>query len=188
MILRLNPDIVFVGEIRDAETAKIAIQASLTGHLVISTVHGRNSIGALYRMMDLGVDKYMLNYALRAIVSQRLLRRVCDHCKEEYHPSPEELEAYKVERGSNTPLGQVWHGKGCEWCHNSRYKGRVGIYELLEMNEDARELVFSGVDEAQFRAELVRKGYKGINQEGVRLVEEGITSLREYLRTMYDAR
>src|SRR3989338_6464909 len=122
-VLRLNPDVIFVGEIRDAATAKIAIQASLTGHLVISTIHGRNSVGALFRLLDLGVDKYLLSYALRAILSQRLMRRVCEKCREPYQPTAEEVELYREEKGALP--GQVWHGRGCEWCHNTRYKGRV---------------------------------------------------------------
>jgi type II secretory ATPase GspE/PulE/Tfp pilus assembly ATPase PilB-like protein len=186
MILRLNPDIVFVGEIRDVQTAQIAVQASLTGHLVISTIHGRNSVGALYRLMDLGVDKYMLNYALRAILSQRLMRRVCDHCKEVYNPTPEEMELFEKEKGGG--MAQAWHGKGCEWCHNSRYRGRVGIYELLEMGDEVRKLVFAGSGETEFRRKMAEVGFEGMNKEGVRLVEGGTTSLREFLRTMYDAR
>jgi type IV pilus assembly protein PilB len=186
MVLRLNPDVVFVGEIRDAETAKIAIQASLTGHLVISTIHGRNSVGALFRLLDLGVDKYLLNYALRAILSQRLMRRVCEKCREPYQPTAEEVELYRQEKGALP--GAVWHGKGCEWCHNTRYKGRAGIFELLEMSDDVRKLAFANATETDFRQRMKEKGFEGMNVEGVRLVEEGVTSLREFLRTMYDAR
>ncbi len=186
MILRLNPDIVFVGEIRDAETAKIAIQASLTGHLVISTIHGRNSVGALYRLMDLGVDKYMLNYALRAILSQRLMRRVCERCRETYTPTAEEIRIYSEEKGSG-PVGLV-HGRGCEYCNNSKYRGRVGIYELLEMDDDIRKLVISGASETEFRSEMVQRGFVGMDKEGIRLVDEGVTSIREFVRTMYDAK
>ncbi len=186
MLLRLNPDIVFVGEIRDAETAKIAIQASLTGHLVISTIHGRNSVGALYRLMDLGVDKYMLNYALRAIMSQRLMRRVCEKCREEYKPTAEEVGFYVAEKG--VAPGRLVHGGGCDWCHKTRYQGRVGIYELLEVNDDVRKLVFSGAGETVFREEMAKKGFTGMDSEGVRLVDEGVTSIREFVRTLHDAR
>lgn len=186
MILRLNPDVVFVGEIRDSETAKIAIQASLTGHLVISTVHARNSVGALYRLLDLGIDRYMVNYALRAVMSQRLIRRVCDHCKEEYSPTADEVQVYVREKGQAP--GSLVHGRGCEMCNKSHYKGRVGIYELLEMEDNVRQLVTSGSVESAFRDELAKKGFLGMDQEGIRLVDEGVTSLREFIRTMYDAR
>ena len=186
MILRLNPDIVFVGEIRDAETAKIAIQASLTGHLVISTVHARNSVGALYRMIDLGVDRYMLNYALRAVLSQRLMRRVCDHCREEYPPTPPEQAVYVREKGLNP--GRLMQGRGCDLCYQSKYRGRVGIYELIEIGDEIRRLISSGAGETEFKQELDKAGFVGLLQEGLRLVDEGITSLPEFIRTMYDAR
>jgi type IV pilus assembly protein PilB len=186
MILRLNPDVVFVGEIRDVETARTAIQASLTGHLVISTIHGRNSIGGLYRLMDLGVDKYMLNYALRGILSQRLMRRICDNCRGSVAPTESEVKKYLAETGQ-VP-GTVYAGSGCDACNQTKYKGRVGIYELLEMDDEVRKLVFSGAGETEFREEMGKRGFVGMNQEGVGLVAEGVTSLKEYLRTMYDAK
>lgn len=186
LILRLNPDIVFVGEIRDAETAKIAVQASLTGHLVISTIHARNSVGALYRLIDLGVDRYMINYALRAIVSQRLMRRICEHCREAYEAKPEDIEIYTAEKGM--PPGNLVHGRGCEMCGQTKYRGRVGIYELLEVDDNLRQMITSTAGESEFRSQLAGRGFVGMDQEGLRLVDEGITSLREYIRTMYDAR
>lgn len=186
MVLRLNPDVVFVGEIRDMETAKIAIQAALTGHLVISTIHSRDSIGALYRLVDLGIDRYMLNYALRAILSQRLMRRICEHCKQEYHPSEEEMAMFEREKGNEST--KFWHGAGCEWCSKTHYKGRVGIFELLEMNEAARNSVASGVGEVELRKKFEENGYVGMDRQGIKLVEDGVTSLSEFLRTMYDAR
>ncbi|MBI2008603.1 type II/IV secretion system protein [Candidatus Amesbacteria bacterium] len=186
MVLRMNPDIVFVGEIRDSETAKIAVQASLTGHLVVSTVHARNSVGALFRMLDLGVDRYMVNYALRAIVSQRLMRRVCENCKEEYHMLPEESAFYEREAGRLPGVTTV--GKKCDACQQTGYKGRVGIFELLEMDDELRGLVISRSGETQFREALVKRGDKGMNEEGVDLVDSGVTSIREFIRTMEDAR
>ena len=185
-ILRLDPDVVAVGEIRDAETAKTAIQAALTGHLVISTIHSRNSIGALYRLIDLGADKYMINYALRGILAQRLVRKVCEHCKELYTPTAEEVDIYTKEKGQAP--AQLWHGKGCEWCNNTRYHGRVGIYELLEMTDGVRQMVTLGTGESEFRQKLHDQGFVGMARQGLDLVDAGITSLREYIRTMYDAR
>jgi type II secretory ATPase GspE/PulE/Tfp pilus assembly ATPase PilB-like protein len=186
MVLRLNPDVVFVGEIRDSETARIAVAAALTGHLVISTVHARNSVGALYRLIDLGVDRYMINYALRGVLSQRLMRRVCEHCKEEYHPTPEEENVYLSEKGEKP--GTLVHGRGCELCNHSHYRGRVGIYEMLEMEDNVRQLISSGAGETMFWEELKKKGFMGMNKEGIRLVDEGVTSLKEFVRTMYDAK
>ena len=185
-ILRLDPDIVFVGEIRDQETAKIALQASLTGHLVISTIHARNSVGALYRLIDLGVDRFMINYVLRAVLSQRLMRRICEHCKEEYQPQPYEVESYTAETGSAP--GRLMEGRGCDLCNQTRYRGRVGIFELLETDDEIRRLVLSGAQETEFSQELAKGGFAGMNKEGIRLVDEGVTSLSEFIRTMYDAR
>ena len=186
MMLRMNPDIVFVGEIRDAETARIAIQASLTGHLVISTVHARNSVGALFRLLDLGVDRYMANYALRAILSQRLMRRVCETCKKEYEPEETEVGIYERETGREP--GKLYQGRGCEACLEVGYRGRVGVFELLEMDDDLRELVITRAGESQFKEKLVQKGYRGMNEEGAALVDSGVTTIREFIRTTEDAR
>jgi type IV pilus assembly protein PilB len=186
MILRLNPDIVFVGEIRDAETAKIAIQASLTGHLVISTVHSKNSVGALYRLVDLGVERTMINYALRAIVSQRLMRRVCEHCREEYMPEVSEIAIYKAETGREP--GRLLTGRGCEMCNQSGYRGRVGIYELLEMEDQIRKLVLEGAGESEIRKTVEESGFEQMDKEGIKLVDEGATTIKEYIRTLLDAK
>jgi len=186
MILRLNPDIVFVGEIRDAETAKIAVQASLTGHLVISTIHARNCLGALYRLLDLGVDPYMVNYAVRAILSQRLLRRICDHCRAEEAPSPDDKNEYQKETGK-TPT-KLYAGRGCDLCNKSKYHGRIGIFELMELDDKLREMVSKGASEAEMRDKLNASGFVSMPSEGIRLVDAGTTSFAEYLRTMYDAR
>jgi type II secretory ATPase GspE/PulE/Tfp pilus assembly ATPase PilB-like protein len=136
--------------------------------------------------MDLGVDRYLINYALRAIVAQRLLRRVCDSCKETYNPTSEEIEFYTKEKG--TPPGLLVHGRMCETCHMTRYRGRAGIYELLEMDDDIRGLISAGTGETQFQEELAHKGFKSMNQEGLALVDSGVTSVREFIRTVYDAR
>lgn len=185
-ILRLDPDVVFVGEIRDSETARTAIQAALTGHLVISTIHSRNSIGALYRLIDLGVDKYMINYALRAIVAQRLVRRVCDHCKQPYTPLATEVAAFQSETGR--PLSVSMKGIGCEWCNKTGFAGRVGMFELLEMDEVIRKAVSDGVGEQEIRERVKSSGFVSMGSEGGMLVEQGITSLPEFLRTTFDAK
>jgi type II secretory ATPase GspE/PulE/Tfp pilus assembly ATPase PilB-like protein len=185
-ILRLSPDVIFIGEIRDAETARVAIQASLTGHLVISTIHSRTSVGAIYRLLDLGIEKHILNYALRGILSQRLLRKVCDHCKQAYAPTKPEIDFYTKEKGS-PPLALV-HGTKCDFCRETRYSGRVGTYELLEMNDSVRELLLNNPSESEFSDKLKEQGFKNMQQAGLELVDSGITSIREYIRTVYDAR
>ncbi len=185
-ILRLSPDVIFIGEIRDAETARVAIQASLTGHLVISTIHSRTSVGAIYRLLDLGIEKHILNYALRAILSQRLLRKVCEHCHKPYAPTKPELDFYIKEKGS-PPLALV-HGEKCDFCHQTRYSGRVGTYELLEINDLIRDFLLTNPSEVEFSAKIKEQGFKSIQQVGLELVDNGTTSIREYIRTVYDAR
>lgn len=185
-ILRLSPDVIFIGEIRDAETARVAIQASLTGHLVISTIHSRTSVGAIYRLLDLGIERHVLNYALRGILSQRLLRKVCEHCRQPYAPTKSEIDFYAKEKGS-PPLALV-HGTKCDFCRQTRYSGRVGTYELLEMNDSIRDLLLANPSETEFSAKLKDQGFKTMQQAGLELVDSGVTSIREYIRTIYDAR
>ncbi len=186
LILRLNPDTIFIGEIRDKDTAQIAVQAALTGHLVISTVHSRNSVGALYRLLDLGIERNLLNYVVRAVVGQRLMRRNCEHCRVTYQPSAEEISLYQKETGS--PPGQLLMGKKCEFCHMTRFKGRVGVYEILEMDDFVREMVAKSVGETEFRQGLKQEGFVDLNHEGIKLVDQGVVCLPEFIRTMYDAR
>lgn len=185
-ILRLSPDVIFIGEIRDAETARVAIQASLTGHLVISTIHSRTSVGAIYRLLDLGIEKHILNYALRGILSQRLLRKVCEHCRQPYAPTKSETDFYTKEKGS-PPLALA-HGTKCDFCRETRYSGRVGTYELLEMNDAVREILLTNPSEVEFSARLKDQDFKSMQQAGLELVDSGVTSIREYIRTVYDAR
>lgn len=185
-ILRLSPDVIFIGEIRDAETARVAIQASLTGHLVISTIHSRTSVGAIYRLLDLGIEKHILNYALRGILSQRLLRKICERCRQPYAPTKSETDFYTKEKGS-PPLALV-HGTKCDFCRQTRYSGRVGTYELLEMNDNIRDLLLANPSEAEFSTKLKEQGFKNMQQAGLELVDSGVTSIREYIRTVYDAR
>ena len=137
-------------------------------------------------MMDLGVDPYMVNYALRGILAQRLVRRVCDHCNSSYTPTDSERTAYEKETGK--PVGLAQAGSGCDWCRKTGFSGRSGIFELLEISETVRKAVTEGVDEAEFRQRLVGSGFKTMSEEGALLVEQGITSLPEFLRTTYDAR
>src|SRR3990172_3364654 len=186
MLLRLNPDIVFVGEIRDSETAKIAVQASLTGHLVISTVHARNSVGAIYRLLERGVDRDMVNNSVRAILAQRLMRKICVQCKEEYSPDPDEIKVYERERGK--PPGVLARGRGCEVCKNSQYKDRVGIFEMMQMDDGIRELVTRAAGETEFNNQLLERGFETMNDQGWKLVDGGATSLSEYIRIMFDAK
>ena len=144
-ILRLSPDIVLVGEIRDAETAKIAIESALTGQLVLSSAHAEDSVRTLFRLMDLGVQSYFLNSALMGIVSQRLVRRVCDACKKPTQPNERDIDLFNSILGRSPK--QLTKGAGCDACNNLGYKGRIGIYEVLYMSSEVRDMLRTKVNE-----------------------------------------
>ncbi|PID46629.1 MAG: type II secretion system protein GspE [Proteobacteria bacterium] len=177
-ILRQDPDVVMIGEIRDVETAEIAVQASLTGHLVFSTLHTNTAVGAVTRLRDMGVEPYLLSSSLIGVIAQRLVRLLCDDCKVPYRPSESEAAVLGL------PLGHVqkiYRGAGCPVCNQSGYIGRSGIYELIEINDAARGLIHSGASEVEMER-LVRKTSPSIRQDGVRLVLAGKTSIEEVLR------
>ena len=181
-ILRQDPDIICVGEIRDGETAQIAMRAAITGHLVITTIHTEDAVTAIDRLKDMGVEPYLISAGLRGIVSQRLLRRVCDHCKETYTPDPKMLTM----SGINDYPGRVYyHGKGCDVCFNSGYRGRIGAFEILLMNDQLRRCITNGGDKQEFR-ELARtsSNYVPMMENADRLVEQGVTTVEEVCRTI----
>jgi type II secretory ATPase GspE/PulE/Tfp pilus assembly ATPase PilB-like protein len=180
-ILRQDPDIVMIGEIRDAETAKIACQAANTGHMVFSTVHANDTISALYRVIDLGVEPFLLSSALSAILGQRLVRRLCDDCKEKYAPKPEILKqaglpADKVDAFYRPP------GKSdapCPTCGGLGYRGRLGVFELLVITERLRDMIRENAPVSAIRAEARKNGMLYMKEEGLRLVVKGMTSIQE---------
>ena len=187
-ILRQDPDVVMVGEIRDKETAVIACQAANTGHMVFSTVHANETFSALYRMVDLGVEPFMLSSSLSAILGQRLARRLCPDCKVPYKPKPEflkkaNLPASKIENFYRPPNSKEVDGQ-CPTCGGLGFKGRVGVYELLEMNERMRDMIRDNAAIAQIKAEARKNGMLYMREEGLRLVVKGITSVDEMLRVV----
>lgn len=195
--LRHDPDVIMVGEIRDLETAEIAIQASLTGHLVLSTVHTNDSAGALTRLVDMGVEPFLVASSLVGILAQRLLRRLCPHCKEPYVPTAEELqemgvdpdaffagqiESHPVPPGFKTPpRGYVFRPRGCPECLNTGFVGRTGIYELLLMDDDIRAMSMKKIDANQIKKLAISKGMRTLRQDGARKVISGITSFSEVM-------
>ncbi len=195
--LRHDPDVIMVGEIRDLETAEIAIQASLTGHLVLSTVHTNDSAGALTRLVDMGVEPFLVASSLIGILAQRLLRRLCPHCKEPYVPTREELAEMGVdpdrffagtadfhpvpENFRRPPKGHVFRAKGCHHCLNTGYAGRTGIYELLIMDDDVRAMSMKKIDANQIKRLAISKGMRTLRQDGARKVISGITSFSEVM-------
>lgn len=175
-ILRQDPDVVMIGEIRDSETADIAIQASLTGHLVLSTLHTNTAIGAVLRLKDMGVEPFLLASSLEVVMAQRLVRLLCQHCKESYEPVAAERERL------NLPADQaIYRPKGCKTCNQMGYRGRRGIYELIEINEQMRHLIHEEAGEQALIAEA-RKHSEAIGEDGRQLVLAGMTSLEEVLR------
>ena len=179
-ILRLSPDIVFVGEIRDSETAEIAVESGLTGQLVLSTLHAEDSIRALFRLLDLGIEPYLLNSSLMGIVAQRLVRRICMDCKVTYEPAADEIDIFRKVTG-RVPK-ELQKGKGCEKCQHLAYKGRTGIFEVFTMNAKVRELIRSKANEDELRQTLIREGFVTLLRDGLDKAEAGITTVEEVLR------
>jgi len=177
-ILRQDPDVVMVGEIRDLETAEIAVQASLTGHLVLSTLHTNTAVGAVTRLRDMGIEPYLLSSSLVGVLAQRLVRRLCPHCKEAHVASPKESEALGVDP-QHPPT--IYRHIGCEACNHTGYSGRVGIYELVEMDDPLRQLIHDEADELELERHA-RSQSASIRQSGVELVLDGRTSMEEVLR------
>lgn len=177
-ILRQDPDVVMVGEIRDTETAQIAVQASLTGHLVLSTLHTNTAVGAISRLQDMGVEPFLLSSSLSAVIAQRLVRKLCDHCKESYEPddSQQHLVAHL-----NPEKKQFFKAKGCEKCNYQGYRGRMGIYEYIELDDQIRKHIHDGSSE-QAMVEHVRNTYPSIQDDGLLRVLEGVTTFEEVLR------
>ncbi len=184
-ILRQDPDVVMIGEIRDEETAKIACQAANTGHMVFSTVHANDSITALYRLIDLGVEPFMLSTAVSAILAQRLTRRICSQCRQSYVPPPElltelGLPAGKIKEFFRPPAND----KSCPKCGGLGYHGRIGVYELLAINERMKDLIREGAAMSAIRNEARKDGMLYMNEEGIRLVVRGVTSVDEIRRVV----
>lgn len=175
-VLRQDPDVIMIGEIRDTETAQIAIRAAITGHLVLSTLHTNTASGAISRLLDLGVEPFLLNAALRGVLAQRLVRKICSHCKEAISLDPAKLGPYAKR------LKQAFRGRGCEECSLSGYKGRIGIFELAPMTDSVRELVYKRASDQEIEKELRGLGYISIREDGFCKVEEGITTIEEVLR------
>ena len=166
-----------VGEIRDVETVEIAIQASLTGHLVFSTLHTNDAAGALTRLAEMGVEPFLIASSLEAVVAQRLVRKICGHCKVSFTPEKSTLD----ELGLSTD-DVFYRGEGCPQCMDSGYKGRTGIFELLVMDNEIRELVKSGADSVTMKEAAIRKGMATLFEDGLGKVRMGTTTLEEVLR------
>ena len=180
-ILRQDPDKILVGEIRDLETAQIAVQASLTGHLVFSTLHTNDAPSSITRLKDMGVPPFLVTATVEAILAQRLVRRICSQCREEIEPTEEllfQLDLTKEELGERA----MFRGRGCDTCNNTGYKGRVGIFELMIMNDELRELVMSNASNDDLRKAAKSNGMKPLREGGYQFIFDGLTSPEEVIR------
>ncbi|MFQ6131891.1 MAG: type II secretion system ATPase GspE [Armatimonadota bacterium] len=180
-MVRQDPDVIMVGEIRDGETADIAIHASLTGHLVLSTLHTTDAAGAVSRLLDMGVEPYLAASSVIAIMAQRLVRRICPECREEYEPAPNMLQLMDSEVEGEVPRVQ-WRGAGCSACRYTGYQGRCGIFELLTVDERVRSLIMQRAPASQIKAVGVDEGMRTLRQDGWDKVVEGVTTIEEVVR------
>jgi general secretion pathway protein E len=187
-ILRQDPDIIMVGEIRDRETAEIAIQASLTGHLVFSTLHTNDAASAVTRLLDMGVEPFLISSSVLAMMAQRLVRLLCPACRESVQPDPETLrELGLTEEACAQPGGQFYRARGCDACHNTGYRGRTGIYELMVMDDTIRTLVMQQANANMIKATALQHGMRTLLQDGARKVLQGITTAAEVLRVTQES-
>ena len=180
-ILRQDPDKILVGEIRDLETAEIAIQASLTGHLVFSTLHTNDAPSTITRLKNMGVPAFLITATLEAILAQRLVRRICSKCKEETNVTPEMLGELEM-KGEQLAGKQIFKGRGCDHCNNTGYRGRVGLYEILSVNDEIRDLIIDGASTEVLREAACRNGMIPLREAGLERVYEGYTTIEEVMR------
>jgi len=179
--LRQDPDIILVGEIRDLETAQIAVQASLTGHLVFSTLHTNDAPSSVARLLDLGMEPFLVTATVEAIVGQRLVRRICRNCREPFAPTEEmlmELNLTKEDLGDR----QLYFGRGCDYCNNTGYRGRIAIYEIMVMEDSIRELIMRRASSNLLRAEARKLGMRTLRESGLLAIYDGVTTIEEVVK------
>ncbi len=179
-ILRQDPDVIMVGEIRDAETAQIAIHASLTGHLVFSTLHTNDSSGAITRLLDMEIEPFLITSSVAAIIAQRLIRLICPSCRYSYQPTSEEFEKLGLKREDRSLL--FYRGEGCSNCMQTGYRGRSGIYEILLLDDALKEMIVSKADASQIKMKAISRGMVTLREDGARRVMDGMTTTEEVLR------
>lgn len=185
-ILRQDPDIILVGEIRDVDTARIAVQSALTGHFVLSSLHATEAVSALYRLLDMGIEAFLIASSVTAVVAQRLVRRSCTSCLEPYQPSPDEL-AFLDAFGGKEPIGGFRHGTGCHFCSHTGYLERIGVYEMLVVTDEVRELIVDRAPHDQMRKLARNQGMRTLQEQAAQLVTLGTTTASEVMRSIYVA-
>jgi type IV pilus assembly protein PilB len=180
-MLRQDPDVILVGEIRDKETAEIAVQASLTGHLVFSTLHTNDAPSAIARLLDLGLEPFLVTATLEGILAQRLVRKLCLHCKTEYTPSLEQLMELEL-RPEDVKGRTFYYGKGCANCNNTGYRGRTGLYEIMLLDDEMRDMIVQHASTQVLRNEARKRGMRTLRQSGLIAIYDGITTIEEVVR------
>jgi type IV pilus assembly protein PilB len=179
-LLRQDPDIIMVGEVRDEETARIAVQASLTGHLVLSTLHTNDAPSSVTRLINIGIEPFLIAASVNAILAQRLVRRICNNCRKPLGDVSERVAAYLEKYGVNT--SRIFQGAGCQKCRDTGYKGRIGVYELLEVDEQLRDVITGGPTLTELRRHAIENGMRPLRKDGLMKVEEGLTTVEELMR------
>jgi type IV pilus assembly protein PilB len=182
-ILRQDPDVILVGEIRDVETARIAVQSALTGHFVLSSLHGNDSVSALHRFLDMGIESFLIASSVIAIVGQRLVRRICPSCKTSYSPTKEELAFY--EESGGPPKTDFVIGAGCNYCGHTGYLDRIGVYELLQMTPEIKRLIVGWATQDELRRQAQKQGMRSLRDEALNLVVQDTTTISEVIRSIY---
>jgi len=182
-LMRLDPDVILVGEIRDSDTARIACQSALTGHLVLSSIHANDAVGVLMRLADLEIEQFLIASSLIGVVAQRMVRRVCSYCATDAKPGVEEQAVYEAEVGE--PLEVVKRGTGCNLCAETGFLGRIGVYEVLLLNEDIRRLLLSGASANAIREQAIADGMIPMRRDGMLKVKQGVVTPAEILRSVY---
>jgi type IV pilus assembly protein PilB len=185
-ILRQDPDVILVGEIRDVDTARIAVQSALTGHFVLSSLHATEAVSALYRLLDMGIEAFLIASSVTAVVAQRLVRRSCTSCLAPYQPAPDEI-AFLQQFGGQEPIGGWRHGTGCHFCAHTGYLERIGVYEMLVVTDEVRELIVDRAPHDQMRKLARSQGMRTLQEQAVRLVADGTTTAAEVMRSIYVA-
>ena len=183
-LLRQDPDTILVGEIRDADTARIAIQSALTGHFVLSSLHGTDAVAALHRLLDMGIEAFLVASAIVGVVSQRLLRKMCENCKEPYTPGAEELAVFRQHSGGSDKT-VFYQGTGCSYCSNTGYRDRIGVYELLRITPEIRRLIVGWATTEELRRLAVAQGMRTMLREAMQMVEDDVTTVPEVVRTLF---
>ncbi len=182
-ILRQDPDVILVGEIRDVDTARVAVQSALTGHFVLSSLHATDCAAALHRFLDMGIESFLIASSVVAVVSQRLVRRICTSCRTKYQPPDEELAFYEESGGE--PKTEFWHGEGCNFCAGTGYRDRIGVYELMRITPEIKRLIVGWATQEELQRMAVSQGMRTLRDEAIQLISDDITTTSEVVRSIY---